>query len=183
MTTSYFLNEEIRSWFTSRSRGRARTSLKPVTFPSLASKRYFCGTELSDFSCRCRFLDRGETYSRETTLRRLRCFQMVPLTTRKCKNNRRTIFVVSRAENTRYKILFISGPDFWTLLHYFRILSKEHSPSSFFFFKLSAIKKINIDTRARSETCRRYIIDFIADPRRSCEKNYSGKNVLMYRYE
>lgn len=134
MTTSYFLNEEIRSWFTSRSRGRARTSLKPVTFPSLASKRYFCGTELSDLSCRCRFLDRGETYSRETTLRRLRCFQMVPLTTRKCKNNRRTIFVVSRAENTRYKILFISGPDFWTLLHYFRILSKEHSPSSFFFF-------------------------------------------------
>lgn len=89
MTTSYFLNEEIRSWFTSRSRGRARTSLKPVTFPSLASKRYFCGTELSDLSCRCRFLDRGETYSRETTLRRLRCFQMVPLTTRKCKNNRR----------------------------------------------------------------------------------------------
>ena len=41
---------------------------------------------------------------------------------------------------------------------------------------------INIDTRARSEACRRYIIDFIADPRRLCEKNYSGKNILVYRY-
>lgn len=52
----------------------------------------------------------------------------------------------------------------------------------FFFFKLSAIKMINIDTRARSEAYRRYIIDFIADPRRLCEKNYSGKNILVYRY-
>lgn len=94
VTTSYFLNEEIRSWFTSRSRGRARTSLKPVTLPVL----------VNDISagpnCPIFLVDSwtGGNYSRETTLRRCVVSRWFRLTSRKCKNNRRTIFVVSSFE-------------------------------------------------------------------------------------